>query len=155
MSSTAAGPVEKDDEQRRGSGGRRRGAENQRHDLREGLGVHSYSSISFDLGGHCSRFLAFVGVDDEVNGNAGSVQFEVRSGSADAGADAGASLYTSSGVAGNGAAVPVSIDVTGVTTLTLIVNKETAASTTTMPTGAMPRCFAQRHRVTSLTRPHD
>lgn len=40
----------------------------------KGLGVHSYSSVEFNLDGRFSRFETFIGVDDEVGSN-GSVLF--------------------------------------------------------------------------------
>ena len=44
----------------------------------KGLGTHAPSILDIDLKGGCSRFSAFVGVDDEVNGNpAASVVFIV------------------------------------------------------------------------------
>ena len=42
----------------------------------KGLGTNSVSDVQLYLGGHCSRFTATVGVDDE-QGNGGSVTFSV------------------------------------------------------------------------------
>ncbi|MCX5216049.1 beta-galactosidase [Kitasatospora sp. NBC_00240] len=42
-----------------------------------GIGTNANSSVTLYLGGHCTRFSATVGVDDEV-GNSGSVTFSVR-----------------------------------------------------------------------------
>jgi hypothetical protein len=78
----------------------------------KGLGVHANSEQVFDLGGRFSRFLADVGVDDEV-GDQGSVVFEVW-------AD-GTRLYQSGVVTGAMPAQPVSVDVTGRRQLRLVV----------------------------------
>ena len=42
-----------------------------------GVGTHAASKMYVDLGGGCESFKATVGVDDEVNGNIGSVEFRV------------------------------------------------------------------------------
>ena len=78
----------------------------------KGLGVHANSEQVFDLGGRFSRFLADVGVDDEV-GDLGSVVFEVW-------AD-GTRLYQSGVVTGAMPPQPVSVDVTGRRQLRLVV----------------------------------
>jgi hypothetical protein len=41
-----------------------------------GLGVHSFSSVTYPIGGRFSRFTTAVGVDDEV-GDRGSVAFRI------------------------------------------------------------------------------
>ncbi len=77
-----------------------------------GIGAHAPSEIVVDLGGACSLFLADVGVDEEV-GDAGSVVFEVR--------DGDTVLASSGPVRGSQAAVPLSADVEGLASVSLIV----------------------------------
>jgi len=43
----------------------------------KGVGTHVKSVRYVDLKGQATRFTAYVGVDDEVNGNIGSVEFRV------------------------------------------------------------------------------
>ena len=78
----------------------------------KGLGVHANSEQVFDLGGRFSRFLADVGVDDEVGSN-GSVVVEVWADNT--------RLYQSAVLTGASATVPVSVDVTGRRQLRLVV----------------------------------
>jgi len=78
----------------------------------KGLGVHAASDISYALNGAYKTFLADVGVDDETNGQ-GSVVFQVW-------VD-GVKLYDSGLVTGTTAVKSVSVDVTGKTTLRLVV----------------------------------
>lgn len=77
-----------------------------------GLGVHAKSDLRYQLFGRFKSFLADVGVDDEV-GPGGSVIFEVWLD--------GARKFVSPLLKGTDAAVPVSLDVTGVNELKLIV----------------------------------
>ncbi len=77
-----------------------------------GLGVHAASVVRYTVGG-CSTFTAQVGVDDEV-GNLGSVVFQVWNGAA-------TKLFDSGVRTGVAAALPVSVDITGVTDLRLVV----------------------------------
>ncbi len=77
-----------------------------------GLGVHAASKLVYALDGAYTTFTSDVGVDDEV-GNRGSVTFEVW-------VD-GVRKYASAVLAGKDAAVPVSVDVSGASTLTLVV----------------------------------
>ena len=77
-----------------------------------GIGAHAPSKIVVDLGGACSLFLADVGVDEEV-GDAGSVVFEVR--------DGDTVLASSGPVRGSQAAIPLSADVEGLSSVSLIV----------------------------------
>ena len=46
-------------------------------EFERGVGVHAESVIFVDLGGRAERFVAWVGVDDEVGGNVGSIEFHV------------------------------------------------------------------------------
>ena len=78
----------------------------------KGLGAHAPSDVAVSLGGSCSRFQATVGVDDEV-GSLGSVKFQVV-------AD-GVVLWESLVLTGATASVPVDVDVTGRSTLRLLV----------------------------------
>ncbi len=76
----------------------------------KGLGVHSYSEVTYDLGSQYTRFLSDVGVDDEANG---TVVFRVLGD--------GVELYNSGVVAGNSPTQTVDVDVSGVNQLKLIV----------------------------------
>jgi NPCBM/NEW2 domain len=78
----------------------------------KGVGVHAGSDITVNLGGQYATFLSDVGVDDETFGQ-GSVIFQVF-------VD-GVKAYDSGVVTGTSAARPVSVDVTGKTTLRLVV----------------------------------
>ena len=69
-----------------------------------GLGVHARSEVRYYLGGRCTSFQAWVGVDDET-GTEGSVSLEVWAG--------GSMLASSGGVRGTDAAKRVTADVTG------------------------------------------
>jgi hypothetical protein len=78
----------------------------------KGLGTNSISDVEVYLGGHCSRFTAQVGVDDEQNG-AGTVTFSVV-------AD-GQNLVTTPTIRGHQAATPIDVNVSGAQVLDLIV----------------------------------
>ncbi|MEP0764920.1 MAG: NPCBM/NEW2 domain-containing protein [Fimbriimonadia bacterium] len=77
-----------------------------------GVGTHAVSEFSLNLGGEAVTFKAMVGVDDETQGR-GSVEFQVIVDDRLA--------FTSGVLRGGQAAVPVSIDLTGASTLTLMV----------------------------------
>ncbi|CAM3356987.1 NPCBM/NEW2 domain-containing protein [Deinococcus saxicola] len=77
-----------------------------------GFGVHSNSSMTFDLGGKCSRFISDVGIDDEV-GNRGSAVFQVF-------AD-GVKLFDSGRMTGEDGTKTVNLDVSGRRELKLVV----------------------------------
>ena len=77
-----------------------------------GLGVHANGDVALYLDGHCTRFTAVAGVDDEV-GNAGSVSFSVI-------AD-GRTLLSTPTVTGAEAGIPIDVDITGATIVDLIV----------------------------------
>lgn len=84
----------------------------------KGLGTNANSTIEYYLGGNCSRFTAVVGIDDSMvrsGGTQGDVVFRV------AGDDA--ELATTGVVRGGDAPRPLSVDVTGVQTLTLQVDQ--------------------------------
>jgi alpha-galactosidase len=78
----------------------------------KGLGVHAPSLLRFRLGQACTRFLADVGIDDDVDGQ-GSVEFEVW-------AD-GELLFPSGLLTGTSPVRPVNVDVTGKSELRLFV----------------------------------
>jgi len=77
-----------------------------------GLGVHAASDLRYQLMGRYKSFFAEVGVDDEV-GNRGTVIFEVWLD--------GVRKFVSPTLKGTDAAVPVSLDLTGVSELKLKV----------------------------------
>ena len=81
----------------------------------KGLGVHANSTVEYNLNGKCSRFMASVGVDDEVGSN-GKVQFIVK-------AD-GAELYRSPVVTGNSATQEVDVSLQGRSVLSLVVDAQ-------------------------------
>ncbi len=85
----------------------------------KGLGVHAASSISYALNGACSQFLAVVGVDDEV-GNNGTLRFQLI-------AD-GVTRYNSGVMTGAMPGSNVSVDISGVNTLTLAVTEGTGGT---------------------------
>jgi hypothetical protein len=80
----------------------------------KGLGAHAASDIRYALSGSCPTFAAQVGVDDEVGAN-GSVVFQVY---ADA---APTPLYDSGTMSGSSATKSVSVDLTGKSTLRLVI----------------------------------
>ena len=112
------GPVEKD----KSNGGNQAG-DGKALTLRgkvfaKGWGVHANASLSFPLK-DCTTFSAQVGVDDEVAGQ-GSVIFQVYGDST--------KLYDSGAVTGTDAAKAVNVNLTGKTTLRLVVDSNGALS---------------------------
>jgi NPCBM/NEW2 domain-containing protein len=79
----------------------------------KGLGMNALGLAGFHLGGRCTRFAATVGIDDS-RGGGGSVVFRV--------VGDGRTLFESAVVRGSTAAVPVSVDVTGVEQLDLVAD---------------------------------
>ncbi|MFK7604419.1 NPCBM/NEW2 domain-containing protein, partial [Deinococcus sp. SM5_A1] len=77
-----------------------------------GFGVHSNSSMTFDLGGKCNKFISDIGLDDEV-GNRGTVVFQVF-------AD-GAKIFDSGKMTGSDKAKTVEVNVSGRKELKLVV----------------------------------
>jgi uncharacterized delta-60 repeat protein len=77
-----------------------------------GLGVHANSSLTFNLNGGFSSFLADTGIDDEVGSN-GSVKFQVL-------AD-GVMIYDSGLMTGTSATKSLTLNVAGTQQLTLVV----------------------------------
>ena len=80
----------------------------------KGLGVHASSRVEYYLGGRCSRFSAFIGVDDEAGAD-GSVVFEVWADSM--------RLYQSPLMTGASATQAVDVNVAGASILQLVVNE--------------------------------
>jgi hypothetical protein len=78
----------------------------------KGIGTHAFSTITYQLNGNYSTFLADIGVDDEAKGT-GSVDFQVVG-------DNGVVLYDSGVLTSNSPIVSINVNVTGVQTLTLI-----------------------------------
>jgi autotransporter-associated beta strand protein len=76
----------------------------------KGIGTHAIGGNEYNLGGVCSRFQSYIGVDDEVGTN-GSVIFQVF-------AD-GLRIYESGILSGGSPTVFVDLDVTGVRRLTI------------------------------------
>lgn len=77
-----------------------------------GFGTHAESSLAIDLGKKASQFRAFVGVDDEVEGERGSVVFKL--------VGDGKALWKSA-VLKKGAQAAVDVSLKGVSRLLLIV----------------------------------
>jgi alpha-galactosidase len=78
-----------------------------------GIGTHAASAFYIDTAGKALRFSATVGVDDEVAGKPGSVEFRVLG--------AGKTLWRSGVMRPGNAGMPVSLDVRGIKTLVLLV----------------------------------
>ncbi|RYX83590.1 alpha-galactosidase [bacterium] len=79
-----------------------------------GFGTHADSYIRIQLDGEARRFVAWVGVDDEVKGRAAAVEFVVVGDNKE--------LWKSGVMRANDAAKECSVDVSGVKILDLIVN---------------------------------
>ncbi|HVT90262.1 MAG TPA: NPCBM/NEW2 domain-containing protein [Tepidisphaeraceae bacterium] len=79
----------------------------------KGIGAHASSDITYNIsGGSYTSFNATLGVDDE-KGNAGSVVFQVYVN--------GVLQYTSPKLTGSSAALPISVPLSGASTLRLVV----------------------------------
>jgi hypothetical protein len=78
----------------------------------KGLGVHAVSDLSFDLNKQFNQFTSDIGVDDE-QGSAGSVVFQVFLD--------GTKVYDSGAMTGSSATKSVNLNVTGATTMRLVV----------------------------------
>jgi alpha-galactosidase len=79
----------------------------------KGVGAHAAGTIDVNLGGRCSTFAADVGVDADVGAGRGSVTFSVLGD--------GVTLAGTPVKAGGQAATPLSVNVSGRTTLRLVV----------------------------------
>jgi alpha-galactosidase len=80
----------------------------------KGVGTHAASLMHVDLKKSCRSFSAYVGVDDEVNGNVGSVRFRIYGD--------GRLLFNSGVLKAGEPAKKVDINLTGCKTLTLSVD---------------------------------
>jgi alpha-galactosidase len=80
----------------------------------KGVGTHAASLMYIGLKKSCRSFSAYVGVDDEVNGNIGSVRFRIYGD--------GRLLFNSGVLKAGEPAKKVDIDLTGCNTLTLSVD---------------------------------
>jgi alpha-galactosidase len=80
----------------------------------KGVGTHAPSMMYVDLKNSCRSFSAWIGVDDEVNGNIGSVRFRIYGD--------GRLLFNSSIFKAGEPAKKVDIDLTGLKTLTMSVD---------------------------------
>jgi len=80
----------------------------------KGVGTHAASLMYIDLKKSCRSFSAYVGVDDEVKGNIGSVRFRIYGD--------GKLLFNSGILKAGEPAKKVDIDLTGCRTLTLSVD---------------------------------
>jgi len=79
-----------------------------------GVGTHANSLMHVDLKGSCRRFSAYVGIDDEVEGKAGSVRFKIY-------AD-GKRLYDSGVIKAGEKAREVDVDLKGCKIMKLVVD---------------------------------
>jgi hypothetical protein len=79
----------------------------------KGLGAHAASEVDYTMGGTCSLFTASVGVDDEITVATGSVVFQVFGDTT--------KLYDSGTMGATTATKAVSVDVSGRTTLKLLI----------------------------------
>jgi hypothetical protein len=87
----------------------------------KGIGTHAVSQIVYNLGGNYNTFLSDIGVDAEENGKGlGSVDFQVIGD--------GKVLYDSGVLTNQNAPVSISVNVSGVQTLTLVANNGVAGS---------------------------
>ena len=82
--------------------------------FQHGVGTHAPSVMHIDLGGGGTEFSAWVGVDDEVNGHAGSVSFHIYGD--------GKQLWQSGVIRAGQPAKRVELDLKGIKSLTLQVN---------------------------------
>jgi hypothetical protein len=78
----------------------------------KGIGAHAPSEIVYKLGGQYSQFFSDVGIDDEV-GNNGSAVFQVWLD--------GVKAYDSGIMTGSSATKSVNLDVSGKTTMKLVI----------------------------------
>ena len=79
-----------------------------------GVGTHAISLMYVNLNGKAERFTAWVGMDDEIAGQPGSVEFKVIGD--------GKTLWDSGRMTANQTAAKVAVDVRGVKTLLLFVD---------------------------------
>lgn len=79
----------------------------------KGIGTHAESRIDYYLGGNVSRFIADVGIDDEIDNDEASVRFRV--------VGDGETLTETNEVDDDMDPVPLDVDVSGIDVLTLVV----------------------------------
>jgi glucose/arabinose dehydrogenase len=79
----------------------------------KGIGAHANSTITYTVPNGCTAFSAQAGLDDEI-GNNGTVIFQIWNGTT-------TKLYDSGTKTGAQTATPVNVDLTGVTTLRLVI----------------------------------
>jgi beta-galactosidase GanA len=106
------GPVERDQSNGEQAAGDGKTIRLNGQTFAKGLGTNSVSDVAVWLGGHCSRFTATVGVDDE-QGSAGSVTFSVI-------AD-GHTLVATPVLTGSSVSQTIDVPVTGAKILDLVV----------------------------------
>ncbi|WP_350347684.1 NPCBM/NEW2 domain-containing protein [Agromyces sp. G08B096] len=120
--SNGYGPVERDQSNGQAAAGDGRPLEIDDVTYEKGIGMHATGSITAWVGGTCSVFDAIVGIDDEVletpgESGTGSVRFQVFG---------DGRLLTETAVLTNAdAALPLSVDVTGVQRLQLVAHEAT------------------------------
>jgi hypothetical protein len=106
------GPVERDTSNGEQAAGDGRTLTIAGRTFAKGLGTNSVSDVQLYLGGHCTRFTATVGVDDE-QGSAGTVTFSVL-------AD-GTQLTKTATLTGAGGSASIDVPVAGAEVLDLVV----------------------------------
>jgi parallel beta-helix repeat protein len=107
------GPVEKDRSNGESGAGDGRTITLNGTPYAKGLGVHGQSEIVYNLGGKYNTFLTDIGIDDELNGTCGSVEFQVYLDNV--------LVYNSGTMTPTSATKSVSLDVSGKQTLKLVV----------------------------------
>jgi hypothetical protein len=81
----------------------------------KGIGVHSFSDLTFNIGGEYKKFKATVGIDDDVPGKpGGNVTFEIRGD--------GKILFAKTTVKSGDKPLAIAVDVSGVKSLEIIVD---------------------------------
>ncbi|MBD2752299.1 NPCBM/NEW2 domain-containing protein [Spirosoma sp. BT704] len=107
------GPVEKDMSNGEAGAGDGRTITLNGQTYAKGLGAHSASSISYNLGGQYTQFITDMGLDDEMSSSCGNVEFQIY-------VD-GTLVYRSGNMNAATATKSVTLDVSGKQTLTLMI----------------------------------
>lgn len=120
--SNGYGPIERDQSNGQAGAGDGRPIEIDDVVYEKGVGMHATGSLTTWLGGTCSAFDAIVGIDDEVletpgESGIGSVRFRVFGD--------GVLLTETAVLTNDDAAMPLSVDVTGVQRLQLVADEAT------------------------------
>jgi len=144
VGSNGWGLAEKNRQQRRIRMRRCRTIHAQRHKLRQGLGVHASSTITYNLNNQYKGFFTDVGLDDEV-GNGGSAAFQVFLDNV--------KVYDSGLMNGGTATKSISLDVSGKSQLKLVMTDGGTATRPIMATGRTPGCRNRRPVSTTPTTP--